>query len=110
MCLPASEARAGWEPPVPGKPVRLFDLGPDPFARGRHRGVDLDAAPGERVRSACRGRVVFAGRVAGAGTVSVRCGPWRVTYAPLVRIAVKNGARVGPDRGLGWVASSGGTA
>jgi hypothetical protein len=99
-----------WRPPVPGPPTRLFVLGPDPFARGQHRGVDLDAAPGERVRSACRGRVAFAGRVAGAGTVSVRCGPWRVTYAPLARIAVRAGARVGPGRGLGRVARASASA
>jgi hypothetical protein len=103
--LSAADASAAWTPPVPGPPTRLFDLGPDPFARGRHRGVDLDAAPGERVRSACGGRVVFAGRVAGAGTVSVRCGPWRSTYAPLERIAVRAGARVGPGRRLGRVSA-----
>jgi hypothetical protein len=95
---------AGWTPPVPGPPTRLFDLGRDPFARGQHRGVDLDAVPGAWIRSACGGRVVFAGRVAGAGTVSVRCGPWRVSYAPLERIAVRAGAPVGPGRGLGRVA------
>ena len=103
----AAAADAGdvrWNPPVPGPPSRLFDLGPDPFARGQHRGVDLDTTPGERVRSACSGRVVFAGRVAGAGTVSVRCGRWRVTYAPLERIAVRAGVRVGPRRGLGRMA------
>ncbi len=107
LAAPATAARAAvagaadtspgaaprWAPPVPGPPTRLFDLGGDPFTRGQHRGVDLDAAPGERVRSACGGRVVFAGRVAGAGTVSVRCGRWRVSYAPLERIAVRAGAR-----------------
>jgi Peptidase family M23 len=98
---PAAVAAAAWIPPVPGPPTRLFDLGRDPFAPGQHRGVDLDTAPGERVRSACGGSVVFTGRVAGAGTVSVRCGPWRVTYAPLDRIAVRAGARVGPGSRLG---------
>jgi len=104
------EARAAWTSPVPGPPSHRFDLGPDPFARGQHRGVDLAAAPGERVRSACGGRVVFAGRVAGEGTVSVRCGAWRVSYAPLERIAVRAGARVGPGRRLGRVARAGGHA
>jgi Peptidase family M23 len=98
---PARAASARWSPPVAGAPTRLFDFGRDPFARGQHRGVDLDAAPGERVRSACGGPVVFAGRVAGAGTVSVRCGKWRVSYAPLARLAVRAGARVGPGRLLG---------
>jgi hypothetical protein len=101
---PAAPAAAAWIPPVPGAPTRLFDLGPDPFAGGQHRGVDLDSPPGERVRSACGGRVAFAGPVAGRGTVSVRCGRWRVTYAPLERIAVRAGARVGPGRALGHLA------
>ena len=85
---------------MPGQPTRLFDLGPDPFARGQHRGVDF-AAHGEKVRAACGGRVLFAGRVAGAGTVSVRCGRWRVSYAPLSRIAVREGRRVGAGTRLG---------
>src|SRR3954452_24838970 len=79
---------ASWAPPVRGAPVRLFDLGRDPFVRGRHRGVILAAAPGEPVRAACGGVVRFAGRVAGTGTVSKTCGRWRVSYAPLKRLAV----------------------
>jgi Peptidase family M23 len=90
-----------WTPPVPGPPTRLFDLGPDPFARGQHRGVDFAAARGDRVRAACTGRVVFAGRVAGVGTVSVRCGAWRVSYAPLTRVAVRAGGRIGAGAHLG---------
>jgi hypothetical protein len=100
---PAAGARAAWAPPVPGPPARLFDLGADPFARGQHRGVDLAAARGERVRSACAGVVAFAGRVAGVGTVSVRCGVWRVSYAPLGAIAVRARGRIGAGRGLGRV-------
>src|SRR3954447_14548119 len=95
---------ASWAPPVRGGPVRLFDLGRDPFVRGRHRGVDLAAAPGEPVRAACGGVVRFAGRVAGTGTVSVDCGRWRVSYAPLERIAVRAGRRVGASRRLGVMA------
>ena len=49
-CAPADAA--SWPPPVNGGPVRLFDLGTDPFVRGRHRGVDLAAAAGEPVRAA----------------------------------------------------------
>ena len=102
--LPAAAAQAAWSPPVAGPPSQLFARGPNPFARGQHRGVDLTAAPGERVRSACAGRVVFAGKVAGAGTVSVRCGAWRVSYAPFQRIAVRAGARVAAGRRLGGAA------
>jgi Peptidase family M23 len=89
-----------WTPPVEGPPTRLFHLGANPFARGQHRGVDL-ATNGEQVRAACSGRVVFAGRVAGEGTVSQRCGRWRVSYAPLIRLAVRAGAPAGPGTRLG---------
>jgi hypothetical protein len=89
-------------PPVPGAPTRLFHLGADAFARGQHRGVDFPARGA--VRSACSGRVVFAGRVAGEGTVSVRCGRWRVSYAPLARVAVRAGEPVGPGERLGRTA------
>src|SRR3954469_25871196 len=95
---------ASWAPPVRGGPVRLFDRGRDPFVRGRHRGVDLAAAPGEPVRAACGGVVRFAGRVAGTGTVSVDCGRWRVSYAPRERIAVRAGRRVGATVRLGVMA------
>lgn len=100
---PVPGARAAhWVPPVPGAPTRLFHLTADPFARGQHRGVDFPARGA--VRSACSGRVVFAGRVAGAGTVSVRCGPWRVSYAPFARVAVRAGEPVGPGERLGRTA------
>ena len=91
-----------WSPPVSGPPTRLFHLTADPFARGQHRGVDFPARGA--VRSACSGRVVFAGRVAGEGTVSVRCGRWRVSYAPLTRVAVRAGEPVGPGESLGRTA------
>ena len=96
---PALAATARWTPPVRGEPARLFHLGPDPFARGQHRGLDFRGAG--PVRAACAGRVVFAGRVAGAGTVSVTCGRWRVSYAPLTRIAVREGERIGAGARLG---------
>jgi len=91
-----------WLPPVSGPPTRLFHLGADPFARGQHRGVDFPARGA--VRSACSGRVVIAGRVAREGTVSVRCGRWRVSYAPLARVAVRAGEPVGPGESLGRTA------
>jgi hypothetical protein len=98
--LPAEAAVRHWAPPVHGAPTKRFHLGPNPFLRGQHRGVDL-ASGGGRVRAACAGRVVFAGRVAGAGTVSVRCGRWRVSYVPLVQVGVREGQRVGTGARLG---------
>jgi Peptidase family M23 len=74
--------------PVPGEVTRGFDPG-RPYEGGRHRGVDLAAAPGAPVRAACAGPVVFAGRIAGDGIVTLRCGPWRVTHMPLATIAAR---------------------
>jgi peptidase M23-like protein len=88
--------------PVPGEVTRGFDPG-RPYEGGRHRGVDFTAAPGTPVRAACSGRVVFAGRIAGDGIVTVRCGPWRVTHMPLATIAargvVARGAVIGTVAG-----------
>jgi hypothetical protein len=88
-----------WAPPVSGEPAKRFHYGPDPFLRGQHRGVDYTARG--PVRSACSGRVVFAGKVAGEGTVSVRCGAWRVSYAPLARVGVREAQRVHVGARLG---------
>src|SRR3954468_4415491 len=87
----ALAAEPGWVRPVPGDVVRPFDYAEgDPFARGRHRGADLAAAPGAPVRSACGGRVAFAGRVPGGGhAVTVACGRWRVSHLPLAAVAVR---------------------
>jgi hypothetical protein len=97
---PAAVAAAGgWQRPVSGPLTRPFDYAGDPFVAGRHRGVDLAARPGTPVRSACSGRVAFAG-VAGANgpAVSVRCGRWRVAYLPLRTLAVRRGAHVAARR------------
>jgi len=106
--LPAALARAGWRAPVPGPVVRPFDLGADPFEAGRHRGVDLAAAPGTIVRAPCAGPVAFAGRAGTSGrVVTLRCGPWRVTHLPLASIAVRDRATVRRAEPIGTVAASG---
>ena len=65
----ADLAAAAWHPPVPGVVTRPFDLGSDPFEAGRHRGVDLGAAPGTTVRAPCAGPVAFAGTAGSSGRV-----------------------------------------
>jgi len=99
-----SAAAERWVRPVPGAATRAFELGDDPFARGQHRGVDLAADPGARVRSACSGVVVFSGVLPELGrAVSVRCGRWRVSYLPLATSAVSRGSRVAAQMRLGTV-------
>ena len=92
-----------WRRPVPGPVARGFAYSPaEPFAAGRHRGVDLAARPGEAVRAPCSGVVAYAGR----GVVTLRCGPWRVTHLPLATLTVRAGARVREGARLGTLAAS----
>ncbi|MEU0157981.1 M23 family metallopeptidase [Streptomyces sp. NPDC006261] len=75
----------GWEPPA------------TPYGPG-HRGVDLAARPGDAVLAAATGRVSFAGRVAGRGSLVVELAgsgapPLRTTYEP-VRALVDKGDEV----------------
>ncbi len=108
LLLIAPVARAGsWQRPVDGEVLRAFAVGPDRYARGQHRGVDLAAARGSPVRSACTGRVTFSGRVPRGGlTVSVRCGAIVATYQQLRSIAVRAGGRVVAGSRLAAVGTS----
>jgi Peptidase family M23 len=91
----AAPASASWRPPTPGAVTRGFAVGGDPFAAGNHRGADFAAAPGERVRAVCTGRVVVARRIGSSGgVVTIACGRWRVSHMPLGAIDVRVGARV----------------
>ncbi|WP_327719637.1 M23 family metallopeptidase [Streptomyces sp. NBC_00490] len=85
----------GWEPPATA------------YSRG-HRGVDLAAAPGTPVRAVAAGRVLYAGRVAGKGVVSVELAgtDLRTTYEP-VTASVGKGDEVAPGEVLGTVAATG---
>ncbi|GAA0801041.1 murein hydrolase activator EnvC family protein [Spirilliplanes yamanashiensis] len=86
--VPAQEPlgpAGGFRWPLDGTPpvLRRFDPPPQPWLPG-HRGVDLGAAPGVPVRASGAGTVVFAGRVAGRGVVSVgHAGGLRTTYEPV---------------------------
>ena len=74
----------------------------DPFAKGQHRGIEIEAPQGARVRSACAGRVHFAGTVPRHGrTVSVTCGPFVATYLHLSSMAVRRGQRLKSGQHLG---------
>ena len=104
--VPSAALAERWLRPVPGEVARTFHYSRGaPFTPGAHRGVDLAAPPGTAVRSACAGRVVHAGRVAGRGVVSVRCGARRVAHMPVRSIGVRAGARVRAGASIGTLAA-----
>ncbi|NHN54331.1 M23 family metallopeptidase [Calidifontibacter sp. DB0510] len=87
--------------------VRRFEQPPARWAAG-HRGVDLLGSPGQQVRSAGGGVVVWSGMLAGRGVVSVRHpNGWRTTYEPVDRRAPP-GTVVTPGAAIGSLATTGG--
>jgi hypothetical protein len=98
----------GWLWPVHGPVIARFRYGPDPFARGQRRGIDIAATRGTPVVSACSGRVRFAGSVGASGrTVSVACGAFVASYLHLDCIATRRGARIDAGDEIGTVGTTG---
>lgn len=101
---PVPAVGAAW--PVGTRPPIVRGWAPPATEYGAgHRGVDLAAPVGASVRAVARGRVSFAGRVAGRGVVAVELSgtgdpPLRTTYEP-VTPSVKKGVRVAPGEVLG---------
>lgn len=97
--LPSAPSGAtGWAAPLP-EPLtvtRPFDPPQNPYGAG-HRGVDLAGSPGQEVRAAGAGTVVYAGPLAGRGVVSVQhADGLRTTYEPvLASVATGVSVRLG---------------
>ena len=112
LLLAATPSVAGAEPwrwPVRGEVVGAFTATPvDPYAAGRRRGITIAAPPGSVVRSACAGRVVFAGAVGTAGpTVSVQCRAARATYQGLDDLLVPAGKLLAPGHPIARMGPAG---
>lgn len=78
-------AAADWGAPLPEplEVTRAFDPPTDPYGSG-HRGVDIAGSPGQQVRAAGAGTVVYAGPLAGRGVISIEhVGGLRTTYEPV---------------------------
>jgi len=101
-------ADAAWRLPVDGTIAGRFRLGPDPFAAGQRRGIDLAARPGSPAVAPCAGRVTFAGRLPrGTAGVSIRCAALTATVLGLAKPAVRAGASVRAGARLGIVGTGG---
>lgn len=91
----AAQSNPNWDWPLLPRPevLRPFDPPPQRWLPG-HRGVDLGGVPGQLVRAAGSGTVVYAGVVAGRGVVSIEhAGGLRTTYEP-VTASVRAGQTV----------------
>lgn len=109
LCAPASAAGA-WTWPVAGEVITRYRNGPDPYAGGQHRGIDIAAPAGTVVRSAAAGMVTFSGTAGSSGlTVAVRTADHRfdTSYLHLASASVSKGDRVEAGARLGAVGTSG---
>jgi Peptidase family M23 len=107
LAAPAAAAADRWRWPLRGEVLTRFHLAASTFAPGQHRGIDIAARAGAPVRSACAGRVRFAGRLPARGrAVSVVCGALVATYLELGGTSVARGAPVAAGDRIGTVAAS----
>ena len=105
LAVPPAAAAERWRWPVRGEVLRAFAVGPDRFAAGQHRGIDIAASPGTPVRAVCSGRVRFAGRLPGRGrAVSIDCGRLVATHLELASATARRGAFVAAGQRVGVAA------
>ena len=64
--LVLAPAASAWTWPLRGDVLRPYSLGPDPYASGQHRGIDVGGVAGEPVRAPASGTVSFAGARTGS--------------------------------------------
>jgi hypothetical protein len=103
----AEASHVRYAPPVDGRVLRAFDPPSSDYGPG-HRGVDLQAVPGETVRAAADGTVAHAGAVAGTTWVSLdHADGVRTSYGPLDEAAVSTGQPVARGAPLGRLAAGG---
>jgi peptidoglycan LD-endopeptidase LytH len=111
LALPVPVASA-WTWPVDGPVLRPFQFDRShPYAAGQHRGLDIGAEAGARVRAPVGGVVSFAGSVPNGGkTVSIETPSGHTaTLVHLGALSVARGARVDEGAVVGAVGPSGTT-
>ena len=88
--------------------LRPFSVGPDPYAGGQHRGVDISAEVGRAVLAPAAGTVSFAGVVPGSGhvvTITTDDG-YAVTLLQLAATSVARGDDVTEGAEVGVIGES----
>lgn len=94
-----------YQPPVPGPVVDPFRPPPHPYGPG-NRGLTYATTPGDAVRAAAPGEVLFAGAVAGTLHVTVRhADGLRTSYSFLAGVDVRAGQAVAGGARLGTAAT-----
>lgn len=107
LVVTPAPADAAWRWPVRGEVVTPFATGPDPFAPGQHRGIDVAARPGAAVVAPCSGTVRFAGRLPKrARAVTIACGDLVATVLELATTTARRGATIPAGTQIGTVAAS----
>jgi hypothetical protein len=102
-------ASAAWEWPLRGEVITPYSNGDDPYAGGRHRGIDIAGEVGQPVVAATSGTVRFAGTVGSSGlTVSIRTlDGFDTSYLHLSAVFVRDGETVAGGARIGAVGTTG---
>jgi hypothetical protein len=97
-----------WTWPVDGPVLQTFNVDPNPYAGGQHRGIEVGAPVGTPVLAPTGGIVSFAGSVAANGrTVTIQTAEGlSVTLVQLGTISVSNGGDVAEGVPVGTVGPS----
>jgi hypothetical protein len=106
--LAAAPAAHAWIWPVEGAVLRPFSLGPDAYAAGQHRGVDIGAVVETPVLAPAAGTVSFVGSIPGGGravTIQTPDG-YAVTLLQLGSTSVVRGSAVAEGAVVGVVGES----
>ena len=102
VALVAAPSGWSWTWPLAGDVLRPYSLGPDPYAAGQHRGVDVAGGEGEAVRAPAAGVVSFAGSVPGSGrTVTIQGAGYAVSVTHLAAITTSKGATIAEGAVIG---------
>ena len=110
VALAAAPSGWGWTWPLAGDVLRPYSLGPDPYAAGQHRGVDVAGDEGEAVRAPVAGVISFAGSVPGSGrTVTIQAEGYAISVTHLAAVAATKGPTIAEGAVIGFAGLSGGS-